>query len=129
MRKTPIVAVHPALALLHHEAQGYLVRFETDLTVHDAAALATHRRTDGFAWCLHPGATYMSFMGPEHRSNRFARMFVGAYGADNTRFYFWDGYVLTRFRSASALDDRIEEFEHELRDRKRRADLADRGIA
>jgi hypothetical protein len=56
-------------------------------------------------------------MGPEHRSHRFARMFVEAYGADETRCYFWDGAVFTLYKDATALDERIAEYEHELRER------------
>jgi hypothetical protein len=128
MRKRAI-AQHPALALMRHEAKGYLVRFETDLNVHDAAALATHRPTDAFAWVLHSGATYMAFMGAEYRKHAVARMFVNAYGADESRFYFWDGACLTRYGSASALDERIADFEEQLRERARAGELADRGIA
>jgi len=128
MRKRAMTE-HPALALLRHEAKGFLVRFETDLTRHDAAALATHRHTDAFAWVLHPGATYMAFMGPEYRSQKFARMFVNAYGSDDTRFYLWNGACLTRYGSARELDERIADFEEQLRERARAGERADRGTA
>lgn len=127
MTKARTPTVHPALALMRHEATGYMTHFITDLTVHDAAALE-RRPNDAFAWCLHTGATYLAFMGPDPRRQKFAAMFVGAYGADDTRFFFWNGAVLTRYRCAAALDAQIADYESELRDRKRRAWCADRGI-
>jgi hypothetical protein len=127
MRKRSAVD-HPALALMRHEAKGYLTRFPTDLDVHDAAALA-QRPNDAFAWVLHTGATWFGFMCADIRRRDFAQMFVHAYGADECRFFFWDRAVLTRYPSAAALDERIAEYERGLRDEHRRALLADRGIA
>lgn len=120
---------HPALALMRHAANGHLTRFQTDLTVHDATALAAHAPTDAFAWILHTGATWLAFMGPGHRTFKFAAVFVHSYSAEQCRFFFWNGGVLTEYRCAADLDDRIEDFEHELRDRKRASELADRGVA
>jgi len=129
MRKRPIKHEHPALALMRSEARGILVRFQTDLSVHDTLALSKHAPTDAFAWILHPGATWFAFMGPEHRNTRFAGVFVGAYGPDECRFYFWDGSTLARKQCAIDLDEHIEQYEESLRERRRAGELADRGVA
>lgn len=124
-RKTP---EHPALPLMRYEANGHLVRFITDLTAHDAAALAQHKPHDAFAWIVHTGATWLTFMGPSHRTFRFAGVFVGSYGADECKFFFWDGAVFAQYRSANDLDDRIARYEENVRERAHAGDLADRGL-
>lgn len=122
-------AEHPALALMRHEARGYLTRFITDLETHDAAALAKHAPHEAFGWVLHPGATWLTFTSSDHRPHRFAATFIGAYGPDDCRFFFWDGSVFTTYRCAWALDERIAEHEESLRESARAGELADRGVA
>jgi len=114
---------------MRHEANGHLTRFITDLTVHDATALARHAHTDAFAWIVHTGATWLAFMSPEGRSFKFAGVFVGAYGADECKFFFWNGAVFAQYKSAADLDERIARYEHTMRDRRHAGELADRGIA
>ena len=129
MRARTRTAVHPALSIMRHEASRHLVRFRTDLEVHDARALSRHAHTDAFGWVLHSAATWLAFMGTEHRDHRFACVFVQAYGAADCRFYFWNGAVMTEYRCAADLDEKIADFEDELRRRAREGELADRGIA
>lgn len=106
---------HPALALMRREAQGFMSRFQTDLEVHDARLLEQAPPGDAFAWVLHTHATYLTFADVAPRKHRFATMFVEAYGARDSRFFFWTGAVLVRCASAAALDTMLGEHEDSLR--------------
>ncbi len=121
MRKPSKPVEHPALAFMRHEAKGYLIRFETDLTKHDTEALA-RRPVNAFAWILRPDSTFLAFAGPEYRGDLFARMVmvVQAFGSDGCRFYFWDCATLVEYPCAMALDERLARYEANLR-------IADRG--
>lgn len=116
MARNKVVA-HPALALMRHEANGHLTRFVTDLTVHDASALARHAPGDAFGWIVHTGATWLTFMSRDDRRFKFALTFCRSYGAEECKFYFWDGIVLAQYKSASELDDRIARYERDMRER------------
>jgi len=134
-RKATILS-HPALAYMIHEARGYLEQFQTDLTKHDALALSQHEHTNAFAWIVWPTGTHICFTGtasnPTHERTTwwkgFARMVTEAMGADVCRYYFWDGYKLSRIKCAADLDERFAQHEQELADARERGRLADLGV-
>jgi hypothetical protein len=75
-------------------------RFETDLTVHDRAALATRDPALPFAWVLNRGATYLAHPsampvdGAGHYAQDMPAICARAFGAQDGRWYWWDRRTL-----------------------------------
>lgn len=119
---------HPAMALMRHEARGHMRMFLTDLDNHDAAELAKRPHHAAFAWIMHTHATWLTFASVEPRKYAPGALMARSYGADDTRFYFWDGAVFVRCGSAHAVDGMLAAREDELRERERAGRRADQGV-
>ncbi len=130
---------HPALPYMACVAKPVLLRFVNDFAVHDVCALKNADPAEAFSWILRPDGTFLAFahqpLTPaEHRAKlgtarRFAAMVVSSFGADECRFFMWDGYRLQRYACAADLDAAMAAHEDMLAERKRAGDLADRGVA
>ena len=92
---------------------GWPERFRTDLTEHDRLALSRRRSTEAFAWVLSRDATYLVFPsrlpidGAGHYAHEMRRSCREAFGAENCRWYWWDGAQLTDARSPEALAEHL----------------------
>src|ERR1043166_2119330 len=114
------VSTEPAAvtALLAEAARhGWRVQFFTDLA-HDAKAIATMLPREPFAWCLRADGTHLARV-IDTADRRSAvtpltmRAVAHAFGADQCRFYVWDGAALTTMDDAQHADDRLADLANE----------------
>jgi len=88
---------------------GWPLRFATDLTTHDRAYLAQHDDAEPFAWVLMTDGTILTY--PSRRpidgagtmAHIMPRIVCHTFGAENCRWYWWDGNALINVRSAADL--------------------------
>lgn len=90
---------------------GWPARFETDLTTHNRAELATRPVSLPFAWVLYAGGTCLIFAQRGRIDRRsYAHDMPGycreSFGSD-CRWYFWTGDRLEEVESAEALAERL----------------------
>jgi hypothetical protein len=94
---------------------GWPERFETDLTIHDRAALAARDPALPFAWVLNRGATYLAFPGASpvdgagHYAHDMPAICARAFGAVDCRWYWWDGIALHDVQTATRLANCLRE--------------------
>jgi len=88
---------------MRRAARGFLRRFKTDLTTHDAALLARTPRWQRFFWALRPDGTCLYCLPYRDRQRRtgadIVRCVDEAFGHLPIRWYGWDGAALRRFGS------------------------------
>jgi hypothetical protein len=106
---------HYDALVVESQRTGWPERFPTDLTTHDQAKLSTRDAREAFAWVLARDATYLVYPsrrpidGAGHYAYEMPRSCKSAFGADNCRWYWWDGANLLEVGSAEALSERLEE--------------------
>lgn len=99
----------PALSALHAQcvSTGWPIRFASDLD-HDALAIGSMLPREPFAWCLRTDGTHIARVRDLRATGQLTmRMVENAFGAENCRFYVWDGSSLQTADDAESADAQL----------------------